>query len=180
MPPVHRDQDKRFCGADTIALLQQTVFSNMKKVAVVNDIDTHLNLGQLVSTSPGTVFIENKKMIVAMMDQSMPDMIGMLQHITNFPTPATGSPNVFAYGGSGTMAGGLGSMLGGGLLNGEMLSMGGNMIGQVQNFTNLGSLQGLAVISGLNGGMLGSIPSVGSTIMGMTSGNSFTFSSIQT
>lgn len=180
MPGVHLDQMLRFCGAETIVKQQSTVFMNNLLSAVEGDINTHGMLGQLVSTSPGTVFIEGKKMIVSMMDQAMPDKLSeLVQHVTNFPTPQKGSQNVFAYGGPGMMAGGLGSMLSGGLLNGEMVSMAGNMIGQVQNFTNIGLGQGLAILSGMNGGMLGAIPSVGSTIIGMTSGNSFTFSSVE-
>lgn len=136
--------------------------------------------GALVSASPGTITIEGKKLITALMDQSLPDVIGLIQHVTNFPTPQEGSPTVSAYGGVGTIMGGLGNILGGNLLNGELVSMAGNVIGQMQNFTNIGSGQGLAILQGLNGGTLGSIPSIGSTILGQTSGNSFTFSSVQT
>ena len=179
MPPVHRNQDDRFCTAKTIVTGQSSVFINNILSAVEGDRNTHNNLGALISASPGNVFIEGKKLIVAMMDQSAPDQIGAVTHVTNFPTPQKGSTNTFAYGGSGSFAGGLGTIVGGNLLNGEMVSMLGNVIGQVQNFTNLGSGSGLAIIKGLNNGQLNSIPGVGSVITGMTSGNSFNFSSIQ-
>jgi len=142
-------------------------------------------LGQLISASPGTVLAQNIPMIASLMDQSAPDIIGIITHITNFPTPAKGSTDTFLYGGPGTFAGGLGimNMLGGGgfgsLLNGEMVSMAGNVIGMVQNFTSLGGGQGLATISGVNGGLLQTIPSIGSQVVGGTSGNSITFYTIE-
>lgn len=173
MPAVQRNNDDRFCGAKTIATNQSTFFINGLKAAVEGDLNTHSNLGALVSQSPGTFFIEGKKMIVAMLDGSQPDQEGIVTHVTNLPTPKTGSPNFSAYGGN--TGGGLGSISG--LLNvGENALLGGNVIGVVNKMVNQGGGQGLVVLSNLTG----TTPTTGSTITGQTSGNSFTFSEFVT
>ena len=173
MPGAHCNTHSRFCGASTVVTNQSTFFINGLKAAVEGDLNTHSNLGALVSQSPGTFFIEGKKMIVAMLDGSQPDQEGIITHVTNLPTPKGKSSNFSAYGGN--TGGGLGSI--GGLLNvGENALLGGNVIGIVNKMVNQGGGQGLVVLSNLTG----TTPTAGSTITGQTSGNSFTFSEFAT
>lgn len=175
MPGGHRDTDNRFCSAKTVVTNQSTFFVNGLKAAVEGDLDTHNNLGALVSQSTGTFFIEGKKMIVAIMDGAQPDQLGLITHVTDYPTPQQGSTNFFAYGAAGQVGGGLGSI--GGLLTvGENALMGGNIIGQVSKMVNQGGGQGLVTLSNLQG----TTPTAGSTITGQTSANTFTFSSFYT
>lgn len=175
MPKAHTDTKERHCGAVTTVTNQSTFFIEGLKASVEGDRNNHNNLGQLVSQSPGTFFIEGKKMIVAMMDGSQPDQIGLITHVTNLPTPKGGASTFSAYGASGSFGGGLGSITG--LLNvGENALLGGNVIGVVNKMVNQGGGQGLVVLSSLTG----TTPTAGSTITGQTSGNSFTFSSFDT
>lgn len=173
MPGLHLDQMARFCGALTNVTGQSSFFVNNKLVAVEGDKNTHNNLGNLISQSPGTFIIAGKKAIVSMMDGSAPDQEGIITHVTNLPTPQQGATDFSVYGGS--FGGGLGSI--GGLLNvGENALLGGNIIGQVSKMVNQGGGQGLVTLSNLQG----TTPTAGSTITGQTSGNSFTFSSFNT
>jgi hypothetical protein len=173
MPKVHLDTKDRHCGAITNVTGQSSFFIEGLKAAVEGDLNNHNNLGALVSQSPGTIFIEGKKMIVSMLDGSQPDQIGLITHVTNLPTPKGGASTFSAYGGS--FGGGLGSI--GGLLNvGENALLGGNVIGVVNKMVNQGGGQGLVVLSNLTG----TTPTAGSTITGQTTGNSFTFSSFDT
>lgn len=41
MPPIHRENDQRYCGASTISEGQSKVFVAGQKVAVVGDPETH-------------------------------------------------------------------------------------------------------------------------------------------
>lgn len=54
--------------------------------------------GSLISASPGKVLVQGKKLIVAMMDQSVPDIMGFIPHIGALPQPIQGAMKVFAYG----------------------------------------------------------------------------------
>ena len=80
--------------------------------------------------------------------------------------------------GSGSAAAGLGMMQQLGLGNfaslniGELVSVAGQVMGMVQNFTQLGGGSAIAQLSNLQGSPIGP----GTTITGQTSGNSFTFS----
>lgn len=175
MPGVHLDQMLRFCGAITQATGQQSFFIEGLKAAVEGDLNNHSNLGALIAQNPGTIFIEGKKMIVAMMDGAAPDQIGLIQHVTDLPTPAQGSSTFSAYGGS--FGGGLGSIGLSGLLSiGENALLNGNVIGVVSKMVNQGGGQGLVTLSNLTG----SLPTAGSTIVGQTTGRSFTFSAFST
>lgn len=175
MPGTHLDTHNRFCGAQTIATGQSSFFINGLKAAVEGDLDTHNNLGALVSQSQGTIFVEGKKIITAVTDGAQPDQEGLITHVTNLPTPQQGSTDFFTYGGPGQVGGGLGSI--GGLLNvGENALLGGNIIGQVGKMVNQGGGQGLVTLNNLQG----MTPTGGSTITGQTSGNTFTFSSFTT
>lgn len=110
MPSVHRVGDQRACGAVTIDTgLNTKVMVEGVPAAVVGMLDSHTNLGALISASPGTVLVQGIPLIVAMMDQSAPDQIGLIQHVTDFPTPMTGSQKVKAY--TGSFAGGMLSLI---------------------------------------------------------------------
>lgn len=175
MPGAYLDTFLRFCGATNIVTGQSSFYINGLKASVEGDKNSHNNLGDLVSQSPGTIFIEGKKMIAAVIDGAQPDQIGLITHVTDFPTPQQGSSDFFAYGGPGQVGGGLGSI--GGLLNvGENALLGGNIIGQVGKMVNQGGGQGLVTLNNLQG----TTPTAGSTITGQTSGNTFTFSSFST
>jgi hypothetical protein len=89
---VHRDTDLRACGATTIVSNQSTVTANQKLIAVEGDECTHGN-GDLVSTSAGTVTVENKKLIV-ITDTAVPDDV---PHPPPDDDPDQGSPTVNAY-----------------------------------------------------------------------------------
>lgn len=178
MPCVHRVGDQRACGAVTVSTGKQTkVFAENQLVSVVGDVDNHNMLGALISASPGKVLVQGIPLITAMMDQSAPDQIGLITHVQNFPTPMTGSKKVKAYGGA--FGGGLGNIANGfgGLMNGEFVSLAGQIIGQVKNFTNVGGNSGLAILQNIQGA--GQTNLSGRTITGQTSGNQFTFSIYQ-
>jgi uncharacterized Zn-binding protein involved in type VI secretion len=89
---VHRHGDSRYCTATTTVVGQSTVFVNGLLAAVDGDPETH-GQGQLVSTSPGTVFVEGKKLIVVD-DNALADSA---PHSPPTTKPSTGSPNVKAY-----------------------------------------------------------------------------------
>lgn len=93
MPGAHRNGDVRFCGAATIVQGQSTVFVNGKLWAVEGDPNTHGD-GQLVAVTGTTVFIEGKKVIVAVGDTAVPDDAG---HSPTLVDPEDSSGNVFAY-----------------------------------------------------------------------------------
>ena len=81
MPPVHLDQMLRYCGALTQVTGQSTVFMNGVLAAVEGDKDTHGNGGDLIQQyGPGNIFINGKKLIVAMGDVAAPDIQGMIMH----------------------------------------------------------------------------------------------------
>lgn len=175
--PIHLIGMLRMCGASTISTGQNTTFNiNNLLAAVDGDLDNHNNLGALKPQIGSNFFIHGKEAIVALGDGADPDVQGLTPHVANLPIPMQGSPNFFIGQGSG--AGGLGMLqqlgLGnfGGLNIGELVSVGGQIIGQVSNFTNLGGGAGLAQLSNMQGAPL----SPGTTVTGQTSGNSFTFS----
>lgn len=177
--PVHRVGDSRFCGAQTVGTgLQTKVFVEGLLAAVAGDVDSHSMLGQLIPTVMN-VTAGNIPMIGALRDLAAGDMINpLIPHVTGFPTPASGSGKVFV--GQGSFGGGMGifSSLTGGLNVGEMVSMGGNIIGQVNNFVNVGGA-GIGLSSGLLtlSNLTGTAPTAGQTVTGQSSGHSFTFSS---
>lgn len=95
MPGAHRHGDSRFCGATTVVEGQGTVFVNGKLWAVENDPNTH-NEGRLIAVTGSTVFINGKKVIVAIGDTATVDDAG---HSPSEVDPQAKSTNVFAYGG---------------------------------------------------------------------------------
>lgn len=185
MPPCHRVGDKRACGAVTVGTgLNTKVMIQNQLAAVQGDVNTHNMLGQLVSVASGMagkqIMVQGIPMIVAMVDQAAPDVMGTIPHVQNFPTPMTGSDKVQAYGMLGGFGGGLGSILQGfGNLNvGELVSVAGQIVGQIHNFTNVGGNNGLLILKNIQGAGLGSLS--GQVLTGQTSNNKFVMSNYTT
>lgn len=97
MPPAHRHDDLRSCGATTVVNGQGTVTVNGKLWAVDDDPNSHGSGGLIPSGS--TVTIEGKLVIVHSADSAKPDnlcpVIGPPHCI---PETAQGSSDVSAYG----------------------------------------------------------------------------------
>jgi hypothetical protein len=162
----------RYCGALTQVTGQSSVFANGKLVAVENDKDSHNDGGGLISATEGSIFIEGKKMIVAMADKASPDSIGMMLHPFSPTDPAKGSNDVFAYGGK--AGGGIGNILGGKLKIGELVKVGSQLMGTVKNSTGGSSGSGSVILQNMPSG---STPQAGDTLVGQDSGNSLTLTS---
>jgi len=185
MPPCHRVGDQRACGAVTVGTgLNTKVLIEGVPAAVQGDLNSHSMLGPLISIASGLVggkqvLIQGIPLIVAMVDQSGPDVIGLIQHVTNFPTPMTGSTKVHAYNSLGGFGGGLGNIVNGfgNLINGELVAVAGQIVGQIHNFTNVGGNSGLAILKNLQG--MGSSSLSGQTLVGQTSGNQFVMGTYQ-
>ena len=150
----------------------------MMPPAVQNGIDAHNLLGALLAQSGSNVFIGPQLLpaIAAIKDMAAPDIMGLIPHVQGLPIPVQGENTVRI--GSGSAAAGLGMMQQLGLGNfaslniGELVSVAGQVMGMVQNFTQLGGGAAIAQLSNLQGSPIGP----GTTITGQTSGNSFTFS----
>ncbi len=102
MPGVHRENDMRSDStrSKTVVKGQSTVYVNGRLWAVEDDEESD-GFGHLVSKSPGTILINNKKAIVEQLDDAKPDAIcGRLgadpEHC--HPHPNEGSTDVIAYG----------------------------------------------------------------------------------
>ena len=182
MPCVHRIGDPRLCGAVTTATgLNTKVIVEGQPAAVVGDLNTHNMLGALISLSPAKILVQGVPMIVSLMDQGAPDVMGIVPHVEGLPTPAGGSQKVTAYGGLGTFGGGLGAFqsLGGGMFGipnvGEIMQLGTQVIGQVSRVANQGSGQGVVVMNNMPPSVQGGISS-GTTITSANTGYNFTFS----
>ena len=172
----------RMCGAPTLNLPIPilNIFIGQLKLppAVQNGIDAHNLLGALLAQSGSNVFIGPQLLpaIAAIKDMAAPDIMGLIPHVTGLPIPVQGENTVRI--GSGSAAAGLGMMQQLGLGNfaslniGELVSVAGQVMGMVQNFTQLGGGSAIAQLSNLQGSPIGP----GTTITGQTSGNSFTFS----
>jgi hypothetical protein len=130
--------------------------------------------GALISRyGDGSIYINGLKMIVAMGDTSAPDILNGILHPFCPTDPAQGSQSVFAYGGR--AGGGLGNILGGNLNIGELVSIGGQVVGQVKNFINIGNGQASAVIQNMGS----QTPQAGQTLVGQDSGNSLTLTNFE-
>lgn len=183
MPKVHRVTDPRLCGAVTLDTgLNTKVLVENLFAAVVGGVDSHMNLGNLISLSPQTILVQGIPLIVSLMDQGAPDMVNpLLTHVEGLPTPAGGSNKVTAYGGMGTFGGGLGafqSLVGGGFGIpgvGEIMQIGTQVIGQVSRVANQGGGSGVVVMNNMPPSVQGSITS-GTTITSANTGYDFTFS----
>ena len=95
MPPAHRHDDARICGASTVVTHQKKVRVNGKLWAVRGDPNSHGG-GALINSGT-SVRIGGIPVIVDRPDASNADMLCPLPpHCA--PSTAEGSPNVFAYG----------------------------------------------------------------------------------
>jgi len=105
MPPVHRNSDSRNCGATTIVKGQKNVFVNGKLASVQGDPNSHGKGELTASVNDGTIFINNKK-VVLKGSSAAPDLLYQPQgHPHGNPKSVGASPNVFASGGKGGGAG---------------------------------------------------------------------------
>lgn len=85
--PVHRNTDRRTCGASNIVVGQNTVYANRKLISVDRDPESH-GAGNLKAKC-NNVFIHSK-MVVNVGDSANPD-----NALHSNPSAAQGSPNVF-------------------------------------------------------------------------------------
>ena len=169
------------CGAQTLPLPIpiNNIFigAQMLMPAVQNGIDSHSLLGALIAQSGSNVNLGPMQLpaIAAIKDMASPDILGLIPHVTGLPIPIQGENSVRI--GSGNAAAGLGMMqqlgLGsfGALSIGELVSVAGTVMGMVQNFTQLGGGSAIAQLNNLQGAPI----SPGTTVVGQTSGYSFTF-----
>ena len=96
MPQVHRHGDQRNCKATTIVSGQNAVYANNVLVSVLGDKNTHGG-GELEATvNPGTIWINNKEMVVV---GSKAKVDGLL-HSGGGDGASTGSTNIWAFDGS--------------------------------------------------------------------------------
>ena len=179
--PIHLVSMLRMCGASTLPLPIpiNNIFigAQMLMPAVQNGIDSHSLLGALIAQSGSNVNLGPMQLpaIAAIKDMASPDILGLIPHVTGLPIPIQGENSVRI--GSGNAAAGLGMMqqlgLGsfGALSIGELVSVAGTVMGTVQNFTQLGGGAAVAQLNNLQGSPI----SPGTTVVGHTSGYSFTF-----
>ena len=145
--------------------------------AVQGGLDSHNLLGALIAQSGSNVFLGSMQIpaIAAVKDMASPDILGLVPHVTGLPIPVQGENSVRI--GSGNAAAGIGMMqqlgLGsfGALSIGELVSVAGTVMGTVQNFTGIGGGAAVAQLNNLQGTPI----SPGTTVVGQTSGYSFTF-----
>jgi hypothetical protein len=182
--PIHLVSMLRMCGAITIPGLGAgtNVFINNLIPALEGDKDNHMNLGALINMLSHNVNIGPSMIpaIPSLISMASPDVVGLMTHPGGLPIPAQGSPNVFI--GQGAGGAGIGLMqrlLGGGfgsLSIGELVSVAGQVVGTVQNFTSIGGGAGVAQLSNLQGSLQSNqFIGPGTTITGQTSGYNFTF-----
>lgn len=171
----------RMCGAQSVNLpvpiTNILVGSQMLPPMAEGGLDTDNLLGALQSLSGSNVFLGATRLpaIAAIKDMAQTDVRGLIPHVTGLPIPVQGENTVRI--GSGNAAAGLGMMqqlgLGsfGPLSIGELVSVAGQVIGMVQNFTQIGGGAAVAQLNNLQGAPI----SPGTTVVGQTSGYSFTF-----
>lgn len=179
--PIHLVSMLRMCGAQSLPLPIpiDTIFigAQMLNPTAEGGLNNHNLLGALQALSGSNVFLGPLKIpaIAAVKDMASPDVLGLIPHVTGLPIPVQGENSVRI--GSGNAAAGLGVMqqlgLGsfGALSIGELVSVAGTVMGMVQNFTQIGGGGAVAQLSNLQGNPIGP----GTTIVGQTSGYSFTF-----
>lgn len=179
--PCHRElQDKRLCGATTMSTgLNTKVMVNNTPAAVEGDLDDHNMLGALMPIDT-KVMIGGIKAVPSIISMAQTDVLGLIPHITGLPIPITGSPNVFIGQGTGSagigmmqpILGALGQTIGFSPLQvGELVSVAGQVMGMVQNFTQIGGGAAVSQMTNLQGAPLSS----GSVVTGQTSGATFTY-----
>ena len=179
--PIHLIGMLRMCGAASIPLPIpiDTIFigAQMLNPAGEGGLNSHNLLGALQALSGSNVFLGPLKIpaIAAVKDMALPDILGLVPHVTGLPIPIQGENSVRI--GSGSAAAGLGMMQQLGLGNfgalsiGELVSVAGTVMGTVQNFTGIGGGAAVAQLGNLQGAPIGP----GTTVVGQTSGYSFTF-----
>ena len=179
--PIHLVSMLRMCGASTLPLPIpiNNIFigAQMLMPATQGGLDSHNLLGALIAQSGSNVFLGSMQIpaIAAVKDMASPDILGLVPHVTGLPIPVQGENSVRI--GSGNAAAGIGMMqqlgLGsfGALSIGELVSVAGQIIGTVQNFTGIGGGAAVAQLNNLQGTPI----SPGTTVVGQTSGYSFTF-----
>ena len=179
--PIHLVTMLRMCGAQTLPLpipLPNIMISpQMLMPALVGGLDSDNLLGALISQAGSNIKMGNMQIppIAALKDMASGDIRGLIPHVTGLPIPMQGALNVFM--GQGTAGAGLGFMqqlgLGsfGALSIGELVSVAGQVIGMVQNFTAIGGGAAVAQLSNLQGSPI----TPGTTVTGLTSGYTFTF-----
>lgn len=179
--PIHLISMMRMCGAQTLPLPIPIpnifIGPQMLNPATQGGLDSHNLLGALIAQSGSNVFLGSMQVpaIAAIKDMASPDILGLVPHVQGLPIPVQGEGSVRI--GSGSAAAGIGVMqqLGigsfGALSIGELVSMAGQVVGMVQNFTGLGGGAAIAQLNNLQGTPIGP----GSTVVGQTSGYSFTF-----
>lgn len=183
MFPVHLATMLRMCGASTIpgGAAGSMVKINNLIPAVVGDVDTHNGLGALINMIPHNVKIGGIDAIPSIVSMASPDVLGIIPHPQGLPIPMQGSPNVFIGQGNGAaglgmmqpILGAFGQVVGFNPLQiGELVSVAGQAIGMVQNFTQIGGGAAVAQLGSLQGTPISS----GTTVTGQTSGYTFTFS----
>ena len=171
-----------------IGQIAKILVNNMAAPAGAGDMDSHSGLGALINIIPHNVMLGGMvPAIPSIASMAAPDIIGMIPHLQGMPIPMQGAKDVFigmgAMGGGGItsmlgqlgqMGGGFGSILGGNLNIGELVSMGQSVVGQVMSFnTNTGGNAGSVNVQLSN--MQGPIVPPGATLTGQTTGNSVTF-----
>ncbi len=180
--PMHLVSMLRMCGAPSVNLPVPitNIFVGSQQLPPMAEggLDGHNLLGALIPLSGSNVFLGATKLpaIAAIKDMAAPDVMGIVPHVQGLPIPVQGENTVRI--GSGNAAAGLGMMqqlgLGsfGPLSIGELVSVAGQVIGTVQNFTQIGGGGAVAQLNNLQGSPI----SPGTTVVGQTSGYSFTFS----
>jgi hypothetical protein len=169
------------CGAQSLPLpipiSNIFVGPQMLMPTVEGGVDTDNLLGALQSLSGSNVFLGSMQLpaIAAVKDMASTDVRGLIPHVTGLPIPVQGENTVRI--GSGSAAAGIGMMqqlgLGsfGALSIGELVTIAGTVIGTVQNFTGVGGGAAVAQLSNLQGTPI----SPGTTVIGLSSGYTFTF-----
>lgn len=98
--PVHRNTDSRSCGASTTVSGQSNVYVNNLLASVQGDPNTHGGGALSASVNDGTVFINNKKVVLKGSSAS-PDALCPPKGPPHCNPKSVGaSPNVFACNGS--------------------------------------------------------------------------------
>lgn len=171
----------RMCGASSlnlpIPITNIFVGAQSLPPTLQGGVDTDNLLGALQSLSNSGVFMGPMSIpaIAAIKDMASTDVRGLIPHVTGLPIPIQGEGTVRM--GTGTASAGLGMMqqlgLGsfGSLSIGELVSVGGQVMGQVSNFTQIGGGAAVAQLGNLQGSPIGP----GTTVTGQTSGYNFTF-----
>ena len=179
--PIHLISMLRMCGASTLPLPTPItnifIGSQMLNPATQGGLDSHNLLGALIAQSGSNVNLGPMQIpaIAAIKDMASPDVMGLIPHVQGLPIPIQGENSVRI--GSGNAAAGVGMMqqlgLGsfGALSIGELVSVAGTVMGTVQNFTGIGGGAAVAQLNNLQGTPI----SPGTTVVGQTSGYSFTF-----